>query len=459
MTREANVQRLGVLLLGGALAWALPATAEAATPTYYNNQMTFQQGLVQSVTDPYSNAGYVFIQTNAVMSAVLGETDYESTGHQNLNIVSGGVYCAGCNGSFRLTFTSTSVGNAQGVDAVGMNVPFSDQGTPYFAFITFGDGTTANIQMPGPNSYWGVSAPQKITNIHFGLSMGGTTTGGSFGIDNLQIGSMEVPTCMVAADCADDANPCTLNQCVNSACVYPADPNGVCPDDGNSCTLDQCNNGQCQHPADPNGVCTDDDNECTDDVCQNGMCVHLDNSDPCDDADACTELDTCNNGSCNGTDVECNDQNICSLDSCDPMSGCINDPVVGCCFSDADCQVGEICLLGSNSCIPDPDPDTGTDTTTDSDTSSEGTTTGSDTTGETGSDDTTSEGGSESSGGSDGGSTGDGFADEVGGLDDEDALGGYEGYACNCTTDERGGGALACLLGLALLAGVRRRRD
>ena len=63
------------------------------------------------VIDDYANPGYVFIQSDAIMSAVLGETDYRTTGFNNLNIVSGGRYCAGCNGSFELSFATTSAGS------------------------------------------------------------------------------------------------------------------------------------------------------------------------------------------------------------------------------------------------------------------------------------------------------------------------------------------------------------
>jgi MYXO-CTERM domain-containing protein len=183
---------LGALIVGTA------GEAAAATPTYYDNLPALQAVMTASVTDDYSNPGYGFIQNDATMSAVLGETDYESTGFLNLNIVSGGVYCAGCNGSFELSFQTTSVGNADGVSAVGANIQFNDPGTPYFAFITFADGTTDNIQLPPAGSFWAVSAPERIERIHFGLSNGATTTAGSFGIDNLVIG--DVPPAFEACD-------------------------------------------------------------------------------------------------------------------------------------------------------------------------------------------------------------------------------------------------------------------
>src|SRR5690606_13616431 len=97
--------------------------ARAATVTY-NNSASFTAELGFSVTDDYENPSYVFIQSDAVMSAVLGETEYESTGFSDLNIVDGiteHYYCAGCNGSFILDFKSTSVGTTSGVFGVGFD--------------------------------------------------------------------------------------------------------------------------------------------------------------------------------------------------------------------------------------------------------------------------------------------------------------------------------------------------
>lgn len=85
-----------LLLLGpvGTIALASAGTAQAATPTYYNSQAAFTAAIPNSVADPYSNPGYVFQQSNVAMSAVLGETDYFTTGHMNNNLVIDGYYCA-----------------------------------------------------------------------------------------------------------------------------------------------------------------------------------------------------------------------------------------------------------------------------------------------------------------------------------------------------------------------------
>jgi MYXO-CTERM domain-containing protein len=126
------------------------------------------------------------------MSSVLGETDYQTTGFSNLNIIfnqaSDARYCAGCNGSFRLTFTSTSVGTASGVYGAGFDIEHNSA-TDYFAFITYGDNTTDNINLPANASFFGVTSDVAVKSIHIGLTNGGSTTGGSISIDDLTIGS------------------------------------------------------------------------------------------------------------------------------------------------------------------------------------------------------------------------------------------------------------------------------
>lgn len=167
------------------VAWlAIMGAAAVAAPTYYGARPAFTSQLNASVTDDYSNPSYVFIQSDAVMSAVLGETKYRSTFFNDLNIVSDQTYCAGCNGTFELNFTATSVGDANGVFGVGVDV-LGNSGV--FAFITFGDGSTDNVLVTG--SFFGLTSPQEIKTIHFGLSGGGATNQVVFQIDNLTIGN------------------------------------------------------------------------------------------------------------------------------------------------------------------------------------------------------------------------------------------------------------------------------
>jgi len=234
-------------------------------------------------------------------------------------------------------------------------------------------------------------------------------------------------TCVEQKVSCDDGNPCTfdqchavgnasycnhtLNTCNNSDLCNPQTcdtTNGKCVsskvvcDSGNLCTIGQCNpaNGQCQYnpvscpttdPCNPNscdqktGNCSthkylcDDNNLCTSDTCavvggqascqfslnpcssdkchttscdaKVGKCVvtanppcddnnkcTVDTCDPfsgckfsplnCDDKNACT-VDTCVNslGGCQHTLLSCDDKNACTNDTCDTKLGCIHTPV------------------------------------------------------------------------------------------------------------------------------------
>lgn len=181
------------LLLAGAMFAVIAPAAQAATVTY-GNRASFTAALNTSVTDDYANPGYQFIQSDAAMSAVLGETDYMSTGFNNLNIIAGGAYCAGCNGSFKLSFGSTSVTSGNGVFGVGFDVTYNDPNLPYTAFVTFGDGSTANYGLAlaqfGQAQFFGFTSDRQIASINFGLPNAGTTQAGSFQIDNLTIGNV-----------------------------------------------------------------------------------------------------------------------------------------------------------------------------------------------------------------------------------------------------------------------------
>ena len=355
----------------GALVASAPGSASAATPTYYNSLPTFQADITNTVTDDYQNPGYVGNQGNAAMNAVLGETDYMTTGFANWNlIVGGGRYCAGCNGSFLLSFQTTTVGTPAGVNGVGFTVASSDN--TYYAYITFADGTTDNIQLPPAGSFWGVAAPERIQSIHVGLSNGVATTGGYFEMDNLIIGDGNIGTCVVPEDCVEDGNPCTDPACNDGICGTV--PNVAPCDDGNPCTDEACSGGMCvpqfnEDPCDDGEVCTENDvcglglcqgtlvdcsdgNDCTTDFCSFGVgCASMLNTAPCDDGNLCTEMDACSGGSCGGDAIECDDDDLCTADSCDPELGCVSEPMPDCCHSDDDCDDGHECDLDTNTCI------------------------------------------------------------------------------------------------------------
>lgn len=177
------------------------STAEAST-TIYTDRKSFEASLGASVLDDYSNPGYSFIQSNASMSNVRGETAYASTGFlpHEINIVDQGYfyYCGGCNGSFILSFTTTSVGTSDGVFGVGFEFYNASLGNSpdllYNAFITLGNDSQQNIPLQFAvlffpfNTFFGITSGKSIKSIAFGLPNGQITNQGSFGIDNLTIG-------------------------------------------------------------------------------------------------------------------------------------------------------------------------------------------------------------------------------------------------------------------------------
>ena len=109
---------------------------------------------------------------------------------------------------------------------------------------------------------------------------------------------LPAPVCRGSAVC-DDSDPCTSDHCDtdDGACVFLP----IQCDDGNPCTIDQCQAGVCQS----SGVA--------------GVA--------CDDGDLCTTGDTCTfhptNGqfSCDGSALNCEDRDLCTVDSCDPVTG------------------------------------------------------------------------------------------------------------------------------------------
>ena len=121
----------------------------------------------------------------------------------------------------------------------------------------------------------------------------------------------------------NDGNLCTSDTCdPATGCV---NTNNTAPcDDGSACTTaDTCAAGACVGGAPPN---CDDSNVCTDDSCDPATgCVNANNTAPCDDGDACTTADTCAGGACvGGAPPDCDDANVCTDDSCDPATGCVN---------------------------------------------------------------------------------------------------------------------------------------
>ncbi len=96
-----------------------------------------------------------------------------------------------------------------------------------------------------------------------------------------------------------------------------------------------------------------DNNVCTTDSCDQmtGVCSHtpVTNGTVCDDGNKCTTGDVCTSGACAGTAVVCNDNNACTgPDHCDSATGvCVYPPLTGTACDDGNkCTSGDICTSG-----------------------------------------------------------------------------------------------------------------
>ena len=147
-------------------------------------------------------------------------------------------------------------------------------------------------------------------------------------------------------DPCDDGEPCTADGCEPSTgCTHAPLDGGSC-DDGDPCsTGDTCVHGACAGL----GGC-DDGNPCTDDSCDApGACTHTDNELLCEDGDACTTGDACVDGAClPGAATDCDDEDSCTIDLCEPFAGCSHLPTKNACCSD----LGAVCNDG-NPCTDD----------------------------------------------------------------------------------------------------------
>ncbi|HAN31891.1 MAG TPA: hypothetical protein DCQ06_09870, partial [Myxococcales bacterium] len=150
-----------------------------------------------------------------------------------------------------------------------------------------------------------------------------TETGGEIcdGKDNDCDGQTDELSC-------DDDNACTLDTCDPSAqesdkCSYETLKDTICSD-GDPCTAgDTCKAGQCSAGTPKN---CDDDSVCTQDSCDSalGGCINQSIGGSCDDGNPCTVSDACKDGVCAGDGPDCDDDNPCTTDPCSVSAGCSN---------------------------------------------------------------------------------------------------------------------------------------
>jgi len=174
-----------------------------------------------------------------------------------------------------------------------------------------------------------------------------------------------------APPACNDYNVCTTDSCVGGACQYAYNTN-MC-DDGNVNTVyDVCIGGVC---AGVMAACVanldcDDGNVWTKDSCSGGLCKHSYYTLRCDDGNAGTIYDQCKNGVCKGqltcvTTAGCNDNNVCSIDTCSGGICKYNDNTITCNDGNAStindrcshfaCKgclsIGTRCLVNADCCL------------------------------------------------------------------------------------------------------------
>ena len=169
----------------------------------------------------------------------------------------------------------------------------------------------------------------------------------------------------------DDDDPCTLgDQCALDECI-----SGTW-DDACECAVDDdciwlnsedqcaarfaCVQNRCIRNVTTTVQCGPSPSQCLGYLCNpdTGVCdlwpiEDLDDyGEPvaCDDHDPCSVGDYCSGGSCiSGAKEKCNDNNPCTADYCDPVSGvCTNEPLLGAACDDGNkCTENDVCKVTS----------------------------------------------------------------------------------------------------------------
>ena len=152
-------------------------------------------------------------------------------------------------------------------------------------------------------------------------------------------------------------NQCRTGECIGGkGCVFHNRPNGISCDDTNMCTTeDECYNGMCAVGYSKD--CSHIDDPCSVGACDvtTGNCIPLARNEglSCDDGIACTEYDVCVAGTCQGTQRSCQDNNPCTVDSCDETYGCIvqhedyGETCIPGCLQNEDCPLEYNCFDGT----------------------------------------------------------------------------------------------------------------
>jgi cysteine-rich repeat protein len=125
-------------------------------------------------------------------------------------------------------------------------------------------------------------------------------------------------------------------------------PDGLSACDAQEPQEEQCNGLDDDCNGEVDDVSCDDGNGCTKDECDaEAGCVHEALSGTsCEDGDVCTLADHCESGECLGTSINCNDDNVCTTDECDPTGGCKYSFNKADCDDEDPCTVSDVCSQG-----------------------------------------------------------------------------------------------------------------
>jgi hypothetical protein len=155
-------------------------------------------------------------------------------------------------------------------------------------------------------------------------------------------------------ECSDDLE-CSVDSCdpISGGCVYdmtqcPCVSDGDC-DDGNACNgLESCTTASSTCAPGASVDCSGLDGVCLSGTCDptNGTCgtTPVIAGSECDDDSICTTSDACQEGTCVGVLIDCDDELPCSIDVCDAeLGGCAHDMSPCGCQSDAECDDDNLC--------------------------------------------------------------------------------------------------------------------
>jgi hypothetical protein len=160
-----------------------------------------------------------------------------------------------------------------------------------------------------------------------------------------------LPACGTDPAGCYDGDPCTVDACSNGVCTHVAAADGATCSDGDACNgAETCQAGACR--AGTPLICADT-NACTSHACDattGCITTNLPDGASCADATVCDGAETCQGGRCmEGAPLDCDDGNACTADSCSPATGCGHTVVSnGASCGDGDaCNGAETCQAGA----------------------------------------------------------------------------------------------------------------